>query len=250
MSLTGGDPWLKDYDRLDRLANEVQADINERNRLLRGNVNNTQKISTSIRRKLNQLNTEITTLEEDLMRMSEQPAAWHITKNEIHRREDMLNNLANRRNQLEHASKAIAQATNADRDELFSGGSKAKSSGFGGRSRNIWGAPAETDETRELSNYDVVGLQKKKIQDQDRDLEALGETIGRQKDIAVAINEELDVHTGLLDDLDGHVSSTTHRVRGETERVMSFSEKVKTGGMLCTIVILVIVCIVLLAIPG
>jgi hypothetical protein len=71
------DAWLRDFQRLEKLEDDVQADISERNRMMSMSVN-TQKLTTSIRRKLNQLNTEIATLEHDLSRMSDDPHSYKM----------------------------------------------------------------------------------------------------------------------------------------------------------------------------
>jgi SNARE domain len=163
------------------------------------------------------------------------------TPNEIRRREDMVNVLANRRNQLEYMSKAVVEATATDREQLFAGQANGANS-----STRRWGAPSETEQTRQMNNRELLQHQRDRTQDQNRDLEALGETVGRQKELAFAIGDELDVHVGLLDDIDDAVIDTTHRVRGETERVMSVSDKAKTGGLLICIVIQIIVLIVIL----
>ena len=167
--MSGGDQWLRNFERLNKLGDEVQVDINERNRRIKSDID-TQKLTTTIRRKLSQLNTEILTLEEELERMADEPAMWRVTQNEVQRRQDLLNNLANKRNQLEHAAKAGATATQGDLHALLSPqganmGSGTSTSGFGGRSR-IWGAPSETDETRPLTEQEIVALQRKKLADQ------------------------------------------------------------------------------------
>jgi len=79
-------------------------------------------------------------------------------------------------------------------------------------------------------------------------LDGLSESISRQKEIALGINDELDVHTRLLDHMDPKVTRTTVGVARETERVMSFTEKASTGFMWCIIILLVVCIIVLLVI--
>ncbi|KAL6199617.1 hypothetical protein ACLB2K_029401 [Fragaria x ananassa] len=56
-----------------------------------------------------------------------------------------------------------------------------------------------------LDNYGLVGLQRQFMKEQDEGLDRLEETVVSTKHIALAVNEELTLHTRLIDDLDEHV---------------------------------------------
>ena len=52
--------------------------------------------------------------------------------------------------------------------------------------------------------------------------DALGEmeaSVSRTRHIAVAINEEVDLHAALLEDLDDETGAVQHRLRAATQRV-------------------------------
>lgn len=131
---------------------------------------------------------------------------------EIQRRWDMLANLQKDRDLLAGSlaapTAAVQSSFNSDRNALFSTSSKNTA----GPSRRKFGVqpPQETDETRPLDNRQVLGLQEQLMSQQDEALEALSSVISRQKQIGIAINQELDQQNQLLEDLDG----TLGRVQG------------------------------------
>lgn len=71
----------------------------------------------------------------------------------------------------------------------------------------------ETSETRELDNNGVLQLQKQKMADQDMDVEDLRKIIQRQRELGVAINQELEVQNEMLKMVDEDVD----RVQGKID---------------------------------
>ncbi|XP_054807810.1 syntaxin-51-like isoform X1 [Prosopis cineraria] len=62
-------------------------------------------------------------------------------------------------------------------------------------------------------NQGVDGFQRQIIKEQDKDLEILEERVASTKHIVLAVNEELSLHTRLLDNLDEHVDTTNSHIR-------------------------------------
>ena len=91
--------------------------------------------------------------------------------------------------------------TEDGREELLSN----TTSGF---SRS-WG---ETSETLGKSNKEILDLQKAKINDQDVALLQISKSVDRQKQIATAIGDELEVHIDLLNDMDPRIDRVTSKV--------------------------------------
>ncbi|ANB13712.1 hypothetical protein AWJ20_4655 [Sugiyamaella lignohabitans] len=87
----------------------------------------------------------------------------------------------------------------------------------------ILGAPApETGRTRQLNNSGLLALQKSDMEEQDRTVESLRQTIEQQKRLGLAINEELTFQNQLLDELDDE----THRVNSRLNQA-----KRRTGNL-------------------
>ena len=79
----------------------------------------------------------------------------------------------------------------------------------------------------------------------DEGLEKLEGTIISTKHIALAVNEELNLHTRLIDDLDEHVDVTDSRLRRVQKRLAILNKQIK-GGCTCMSMILSVVGIVVL----
>ncbi|KAH7546803.1 hypothetical protein FEM48_Zijuj01G0239900 [Ziziphus jujuba var. spinosa] len=81
--------------------------------------------------------------------------------------------------------------------------------------------------------------------EQDEGLEKLEETVVSTKHIAMAVNEELDLHTRLIDDLDSHVDVTDSRLR-RVQRNLAILNKKTKGACSCMCMLLSVVGIVVL----
>ena len=58
----------------------------------------------------------------------------------------------------------------------------------------------------------MLQSQRQMMQDQDVHLDQLAHSIGRQRDLSLQINEELDVHHGLLESMDEELDRTGNRL--------------------------------------
>jgi regulator of vacuolar morphogenesis len=106
-----------------------------------------------------------------------------------------------------------AVATQADKGALF-GPNVSRPSG------RVLGAPVpETDKTRELDNDGVLQLQKQMMQDQDLDVEELAKVVRRQKEMGLAINEELEYQNELLKKVDEDVDRVQSKIKVAQKRV-------------------------------
>lgn len=120
------------------------------------------------------------------------------------------------------------------RDALLDGGEE-DSAGY-----NYWGGGNETRETKNVDEMGLLDMQKTKMQEQDRILDMLDESVMKQKEIAIDIGDEIDDHILMLDALESQVESTTARVEKATARVKKITKKSSTPILWCIIVILLI----------
>eukprot|EP01094_Clydonella_sp_ATCC50884_P027933 TRINITY_DN8234_c0_g1_i1.p1 TRINITY_DN8234_c0_g1~~TRINITY_DN8234_c0_g1_i1.p1 ORF type:complete len:237 (-),score=72.47 TRINITY_DN8234_c0_g1_i1:171-881(-) len=227
------DAFLRDFEEQKKLADSIYADINARNNLLsRGG--DATAMNTSIRRKLSQLSAKITQLDGDLDRMSKNPSKYRVTEKEIRRRGDLLDNLQNRREQLNSMMTSVPQNLQAQKTALFGGAT-------GG---SVWGG-GESEETKGRDNQGLLDLQESKFKTQDEKLDRLGHVVREQKDVAGKMGGHLTEHNKLLDDFEGKTEVTTARVELENSRVGSLQEKAATGGFWMIIIVLFVLIIVL-----
>lgn len=82
----------------------------------------------------------------------------------------------------------------------------------------------ETDQTRGLNNQSLLQLQDASMEQQDETLANLLQSITRQKQLGLAINEELDYHNALLDQLDGDTHAVNARLNQAKRRTNKINQ--------------------------
>lgn len=135
----------------------------------------------------------------------------NLGEGEVRRRKDLVTNAKKEKEGLENLHNAMvtkskldqAVASMQDKDALMAGAKTGPTTG------RVLGK--ETDKTRALDNQGVLQLQKQVMQDQDLNLEELRKIVTRQRELGVAINEELEIQSELLDladeDVDRYVAN-------------------------------------------
>ncbi|KAH7286461.1 hypothetical protein KP509_32G008200 [Ceratopteris richardii] len=107
------------------------------------------------------------------------------------------------------------------------------------------GEPKEDKRVTGLDNSGIVGLQQQIMREQDEDLLKLEETVTSTKHIALAVNEELDLHTKLLDNLDEDADRTNTRLKNMQRRLGDLSKKASSGCSVMCLVLMVLVIVIL-----
>ncbi|KAF5730516.1 Syntaxin-51 -like protein [Tripterygium wilfordii] len=218
------DSWMKEYNEAVKLADDINSMISERSSMP-GTGPETQRHASAIRRKITILGTRLDSLQSLLSRPTGKP----LTEKEMNRRKDMVANMRSKVNQM---ASALNMSNFANRDSLL--GPEIKSADAMSR-------------TNGLDNYGVVGLQRQIMKEQDEGLEKLEQTVTSTKHIALAVNEELDLHTRLIDDLDEHVDVTDSHLR-RVQKTLAVLNKRTKGGCSCMSMLLAVVGIVILVV--
>ena len=97
-----------------------------------------------------------------------------------------------------------------------------------------------------LSNQQIHAYHAQVLRDQDDQLDRLGESIGRQRDLSIRIGDELDEHVAMLDDVDEHVDRHQGRLDGARERIGRIARKANDNKQITTIVVLIIILVLLI----
>ncbi|KAL3503566.1 hypothetical protein ACH5RR_038015 [Cinchona calisaya] len=219
---SSGDPWVREYNEAVKLADDINNMISERS-LLPATGPEAQRHASAIRRKITILGAKLDNLQSLLSRIP----GKQLTEKEMNRRKDMLANLRSKVNQM---ATTLNMSNFANRDSLL--GPEIK--------------PVDAmTRTQGLDNYGVVGLQRQIMKEQDEGLEKLEETVLSTKHIALAVNEELDLHTRLIDNLDQHVDVTDSRLQRVQKRLAFLNKRTK-GGCSCMCLLLSVIGIVVL----
>lgn len=213
---------MKEYNDAVKLVDDISIMVAERSTLPTSGPESMRHAS-AVRRKITILNTRLDSLQNILTKPFSRP----ITEKEINRRKDLLSNLRTRVNQMDSTLK---MSQSANRDSLL--GPEIK--------------PADAmSRTTGLDNQGIVILQRQIMREQDEGLEKLEETVVSTKHIALAVNEELDLHTRLIDNLDQRVDVTDSRLRRVQKNLAILNKRTK-GGCTCMCMILSVIGIVIL----
>ncbi|CAK7339891.1 unnamed protein product [Dovyalis caffra] len=213
--------WMQEFNEASKLGEEINGMISGKNSLPPSGPE-TQRHLSATRRKITILRTKLDILQSLLSAL---PSKQPITGKEMNRRQDMLKNLSTKVNQM---ATALNMSSTANKE-------------------NLLGPDKNTDDivnrASGLDNHGLVGFQRQIMKEQDEGLEKLEDTVTSTKHIALAVNEELTLHTKLLDDLDDHVDVTNSRLQ-MVQRKLAFLNKRTKGG--CSCLILLVIAIVAL----
>ncbi|MCJ1481123.1 hypothetical protein MMC06_001279 [Schaereria dolodes] len=170
--------------------------------------------------------TLISALEHGLKASQDSWSSEKLGEGEVRRRRDLVSAARKEKEGLEGlmvtmAAKGRADAAVRDKQALLegdAGAGKNGARGTGGRGRpttttgrRVLGK--ETERTRELDNQGVVQLQQEMMREQDEDVLALAKAVRRQRELGVAIQEELEVQNELL----GMLGEDVDRVGGKID---------------------------------
>eukprot|EP00798_Chlamydomonas_sp_ICE-L_P020265 gene20265-27019_t len=215
------DQWLKEYTEAKQIAQDIVQLIQERNSQHLNTPEGSRRTAVA-RRKIGTLGTMI----EKLLKSLDSSEGPDMSELEINRRRDLLYELRNRREQMQHSIKRDNGQQN--RDALLSGASASR------------GPAMETEQTAELDSQGLLQMQKHAMNQQDQALEKMEKTVTSTKHIALAIGEEVDLQTRLLDDLDEDVDVTNHRMRAATKRVKNMIKDTSHWKGGCMIFVLIV----------
>ncbi|RZS14126.1 hypothetical protein BHM03_00045789 [Ensete ventricosum] len=239
---SSSDTWIREFNEASKLAEDIGTMISERSSLPASGPD-IQRHLTAIRRKITILRTRLESLESILLTLpSMQPmyVTFFEKGKELHKRQDMLSNLKSKANQM---ASALNMSNFANRfgfivTLLSAALSRTDLLGENKKSTDV------INRTAGLDNYGVVGLQRQIMKasfdtEQDEDLEKLEETVISTKHIALTVNEELDLHTGLI--------FCCFHIQRVQKRLAILNKRTK-GGCSCQCLLLSVVAIVVLAV--
>jgi syntaxin of plants SYP5 len=222
--------WNVEYDSSRQAVQDIVTIIQERNTKHPVGGPEASRKTAAARRKLGALGTQL----EKLSAWLDGPDGQRVSERERHRRRDLVHALKTRREQILVSIKR--PQANEMRTELLSGPQTQT-------------APRETERTAELDNLGLLRLQHQVMKEQDTSLEVMEQTVSSTKHIALAIGEEVDLHTRLLEDLDEDIDHTHTRLRAINQRVKHMLRHSSSwrGGLVIFLLAIVLVVVILLA---
>ena len=100
----------------------------------------------------------------------------------------------------------------------------------------------------QLDNQQIHEYHSQVLQNQDEQLDRLGESIGRQRELSIQIGDELDSHVQLLDEVDEHMDRHQTRIDGARRRLGTVARKAKDNVQLTIILVLIVILVLLIII--
>lgn len=104
------------------------------------------------------------------------------------------------------------------------------------------------DQSADLTNQQLHEYHSQILNNQDEQLDRLGESIGRQRELSMQIGDELDSHVAMLDEVD----AVTDRHQSRLDRAKNTLGRVARGAgenkQMTAIVVLIIILVLLIAI--
>lgn len=142
------------------------------------------------------------------------------------------------------ANKNVRFRDNPDDDDPQAQANRAALFSDQGRYRDEPEAPDQTD----MNNQQIHSYHKQVLQEQDNQLDVLGQSIGRQRMLGIQMGNELDEQVELLDDVERGVDRHTDSLGRAQKRLGTIARKAKDNWNWLTITILIIILVLLIII--
>lgn len=104
------------------------------------------------------------------------------------------------------------------------------------------------DPTEAMSNQQIHTYHQQVLEEQDEQLDRLGESIGRQRHLAMQVGDELEGQVALLDEVDRGVDRHQGRLDGAKRRLKGVSRRAQQNWGMTTIIILIVVLVLLIVV--
>jgi syntaxin 8 len=144
-----------------------------------------------------------------------------------------------------HAAKNVRFRDNPSQDSLDDQDEENRASLFPQRYTD---EPDTPDPTAEMSNTQIHSYHQQVLREQDDQLDTLSESIGRQRQLAMQVGDELEGQVALLDEVDRGVDRHQGRLDGAKKRLRGVSEKAKANWGMTTIIVLIVILVLLIVI--
>ncbi|KAL5255116.1 hypothetical protein ACHWQZ_G014526 [Mnemiopsis leidyi] len=198
--------WVSQYRGLEQAGDAIMELIAERNRIT-GSGGEGLKVSAKIRQAQNNFNHDLNALQRELQ---SDKASKKLSPKEYDRRNNMLNEAKIRKIQI---AKAF--------EETRASGS----SRFGGGISNRGYEAEENERTQGYSNRELLSQQQQAMADQDEGLARISNIVKRQKEIGLAIGDEIDGQNELIDEITEKTDSTGNRLKRQVRAINHVSAK-------------------------
>lgn len=202
--------WTDLHREMKGLLGEARQQLAKRDAMSDPNGSSTTALEAgaAAKRALVRASNLLRALEQGLRDMAD---TKKLGDGEVRRRRDLVASARGERDGLEKVSASVAHAAASSAlNGTVNSGDKAAllaRSSTGGSARRVLGAPLpETDRTRELGNAEMLQLQRTQMAEQDEDVEELAKIVRRQKEMGLAIQDEVGRQNEMLGNMDDNAT--------------------------------------------
>jgi syntaxin 8 len=132
----------------------------------------------------------------------------------------------------------------ASRSALFGGGGGSQPY----RDDPTDGTAGFRDEAEALDNVQIHAYHQRVMEDQDAQLDELGRSIGRQRELSMQIGDELDGHVAMLDETERVVDRHQSRLDRGRKQIGRITRAAGESKQMFAIVVLIVILILLIAV--
>ena len=216
--------WLEFHRELKSVLNEARLNVTARDGA--EDIGTSHEKAAEAKKAMVRAGTLISSMDRGLTSGQRDWGAGKLGEGEIRRRRDLVAAARKEKDGLEKLLATIAKKKEVDKlvedkqtliQDRRAIDSDAPGNGRGVKKGRVLGR--ETSKTRELDNHGVLQLQQQIMQEQDEDVDVLAATVRRQKELAVQINEELEVQTEMLGIMDEDAARLDGKIRVAKKRV-------------------------------
>lgn len=234
-SITDPTVWLDSHRDLKAQLHDARLNLTNRDQA--ATPQKQHEASAAAKSSLVKAGTILTALEDGLTKMQKAsvPESQRLGAGELRRRKDLLSAAKKDKEALETLMDAMSQKSKLDsavaniqeHTDLLSPAtnqsvaSAASSTKGPAKSGRVLGK--ETAETRSLDNQGLLQLQQQKMKDQDLDVDEIRKIVQRQRDLGVAINQELEVQNEMLKMVDEDVDRVQGKINVAKKRIGKIS---------------------------
>lgn len=104
------------------------------------------------------------------------------------------------------------------------------------------------DTAGDMDNQQIHEYHSQILEEQDEQLDRLGESIGRQRELSMQIGDELDDHVAMLDEVEGATDRHQTRLDRAGRALGKVARSANDNKQITTIVVLIIILVLLIAI--
>ncbi|CAO3683987.1 unnamed protein product [Umbelopsis vinacea] len=220
--------------RTEILADNSMSVVFERNRLKDLGLNY-ETHETTIQKNLTKLKENVHLLESQLNKV-EQTGASNVKDDE--------NKLIELQIKVDKLEALLADKNDENARQVLLGNASSRSS----QNKIVRFSDDTEVNPRELENGQILHLQSRMMDDQDRNLDMLGDAVSRQRELGLLIGDELDSHVQLIEETDEMVDRTDTRLRHAQKRLNHVGRRVKDNKSICIVIALIIILFSLIAI--